>query len=138
MNGAAVGEAHGIYFQYVQTRTSPMGGAQGAYRRDGFPGYECLTTQAFTSLKVPVEVFQPLRQLPNLQAGDKSILLVAFGTISNPIGNTDPKCVPCSRKVHPKTGFGNPGIHKKFLVYFVSRFGCTLARIADDSGISAD
>ena len=64
LNSLTVGEAHGIYFQYVQTRTSPMGGAQGAYRRDGFPGYECLTTQAFTSLKVPVEVFQPLRQLP--------------------------------------------------------------------------
>ena len=83
LNGAIVGEAHGIYFQYVQTRTSPMGGAQGAYRRDGFPGYECLTTQAFTSLKVPVEVFQPLRQLPTNEAYSKLSLLAAFGTICN-------------------------------------------------------
>ena len=105
LNGATVGEAHGIYFQYVQTRTSPMGGAQGAYRRDGFPGYECLTTQAFTSLKVPVEVFQPLRQLPTGHAAASIFELVAIGTISNPIGNTDPKCVPCSRKVHPKKLF---------------------------------
>ena len=83
MNGAAVGEVHGIYFQYVQTRTSPMGGAQGAYRRDGFPGYECPTAQAFTSLKVPVEVSQPLRQLPNLELPFFHTSLAAFGTICN-------------------------------------------------------
>ena len=83
LNGATVGEAHGIYFQYVQTRTSPMGGAQGAYRRDGFPGYECPTTQAFTSLKVPVEVSQPLRQLPNWKPSLFSFSLAAFGTICN-------------------------------------------------------
>ena len=79
LNGATVGEAHGIYFQYVQTRTSPMGGAQGAYRRDGFPGYECPTTQAFTSLKVPVEVSQPLRQLPDEKAHLIDQLWVAIG-----------------------------------------------------------
>ena len=83
MNSAAVGEAHGIYLQYVHTRTSPMGGAQGAYRRDGFPGYECHTTQAFTSLKVPVEVSQPLWQLPTFLDVLFFFLLAAFGTICN-------------------------------------------------------
>ena len=45
---------------------------------------------------------------------------------------------PMFEKSASKKTFLHPRKIGKFLVYFESRFGCTLARIADDSGISAD